>query len=122
MNRYSANNYYGINLRYPVDRDLFSAWHLFLQLGPELNIVNRVINCIPLLDSVPKRTINANLGEFHEKNGELTVPFNGPQIRQRRFVRREIDLKQSTDEKLRSRFRFSRESIKCLVQILKDDL
>ena len=77
MNRYSANNYYGINLRYPVDRDLFSAWHLFLQLGPELNIVNRVINCIPLSDSVPERTINANLGEFDEKNGELTVPFNG---------------------------------------------
>ena len=49
----------------------------FEQLGPELNIVNRVINCIPLLDSVPERTINANLGEFHEKNGELTVPFNG---------------------------------------------
>ena len=79
----------------------------FEQLGPELNIVNREINFIPLLDSVPKGTINANLGEFHEKNGELTVPFNGPQIHQRNFLRQEIDLKQSTDEKLRSRFRFS---------------
>ena len=65
--------------------------------------------------------INANLGEFKE-NGELTAPFNGTQIREKRLQQREIDLEQSTDEQLRRRFRYSRESIKNLLKIPKNDL
>ena len=45
--------------------------------------------------------INANLGQFNE-NGELTVPFNGTQVREKRLQQREIDLEQSTDEELRT--------------------
>ena len=38
-----------------------------------------------------------------------------PQIRGRKFQQREIDLDQLTDERLRSRYRFGRESITYLV-------
>ena len=38
-----------------------------------------------------------------------------PQIRGRKFQQREIDLDQLTDEQLRSRYRFGRESITYLV-------
>ena len=44
------------------------------------------------------------------------------QIREKKFRQQEIDLNQFTDEKLRSRYRFGQESIKCLVEILKNDL
>ena len=44
------------------------------------------------------------------------------QIREKKFRRQEIDLDQFTDEELRSRYRFGRESIKYLLEILKNDL
>ena len=44
------------------------------------------------------------------------------QIREKKFRQQEIDLDQFTDEKLCSRYRFVQESIKCLVEILKNDL
>ena len=43
------------------------------------------------------------------------------QIHERKFQQREIDLDQLTDEELRSRYRFDRESIKYLVEILRED-
>lgn len=53
---------------------------------------------------------------------DLLFPLIDPQIRERRFQQREIDLDELTDEELRSRYRFGRESIKFLVGNLKDDL
>ena len=43
------------------------------------------------------------------------------QIRGKKFRQREIDLDQFTDEELCSRYRFRRESIKYMVEILKND-
>ena len=43
------------------------------------------------------------------------------QIRGKKFRQREIDLDQFTDEELCSRYRFGRESIKYMVEILKND-
>ena len=43
------------------------------------------------------------------------------QIRGKKFRQREIDLNQFTDEELCSRYRFDRESIKYIVEILKND-
>ena len=43
------------------------------------------------------------------------------QIREKKFREQEIDLDQFTDEELRSRYRFGRESIKYMVEILKND-
>ena len=54
----------------------------------------------------------------NKQNGALTVS----QIRERKFQQREIDLDKLTDEERRSRYRFNRESIKNLVEILKDDV
>ena len=45
-----------------------------------------------------------------------------PQIREKKFRQQEIDLNQFTDEELCSRYRFGRESIQYLVEILKNDL
>ena len=45
-----------------------------------------------------------------------------PQIREKKFRQQEIDLDQFTDEELCSRYRFGRESIQYLVEILKNDL
>ena len=56
------------------------------------------------------------------KMADLLFPLIDPQIRERKFQQREIDLDELTDEELRSRYRFGRESIKFLVEILKDDL
>ena len=53
---------------------------------------------------------------------DLLLPLIDRQIRERKFQQREIDLDQLTDEKLRRRYRFGRESIKYLVEVLKDDL
>ena len=53
---------------------------------------------------------------------DLLFPLIDPQIRERKFQQREIDLDELTDEELRSSYRFGRESIKFLVEILKDDL
>ena len=50
---------------------------------------------------------------------DLLFPLIDPQIRERKFQQREIDLDELTDEELRSRYRFGRESIKFLVEILK---
>ena len=44
------------------------------------------------------------------------------EIREKKFRQQEIDRDQFTDEELRSRYRFGRESIKYLVKILKNDL
>ena len=56
------------------------------------------------------------------KMADLLFPLIDPQIRERKFQQREIDLDELTDEELRSRYRLGRESIKFLVEILKDDL
>ena len=53
---------------------------------------------------------------------DLLFPLIDPQIRERRFQQREIDLHELTDEELCSRYRFGRESIKFLIGNLKDDL
>ena len=53
---------------------------------------------------------------------DLLFPLIDPQIRERKFQQREIDLDELTDEELRSRYRFGRESIKFLVEILKSCL
>ena len=53
---------------------------------------------------------------------DLLFPLIDPKIRERKFQQREIDLDELTDQELRSRYRFGRESIKFLVEILKDDL
>ena len=45
-----------------------------------------------------------------------------PQIREKKFRQQEIDLDQFTDEELCSRYRFGRESIQYLVEILKKEL
>ena len=44
-----------------------------------------------------------------------------PQIRQKKIRQQEINLDQFTDEELRSKNRFGRESIQYLVEILKND-
>ena len=44
-----------------------------------------------------------------------------PKIREKKFRQQEIDLDQFTDEELCSRYRFGRESIQYLVEILKND-
>ena len=44
------------------------------------------------------------------------------QIREKKFRQQEIDLDQFTDEELCSRYRFGRESIQYLVEILKKEL
>ena len=50
----------------------------------------------------------------------VDLPF--PQIREKKFRQQEIDLDKFTDEELCSRYRFGRESIQYLVEILKNDL
>ena len=49
------------------------------------------------------------------KMADLLFLLIDPQIRGRKFQQREIDLDQLTDEQLRSRYRFGRESITYLV-------
>ena len=44
------------------------------------------------------------------------------QVRKRKFQQREIDFDQLTDEELQSIYSFDRESIKYVLEILKDDL
>ena len=44
------------------------------------------------------------------------------QVRKRKFQQREIDLDQLTDEELQSIYSFDRQSIKYVLEILKDDL
>ena len=44
------------------------------------------------------------------------------QIREKKCRQQEIDLDQFTDEVLRSRYRFNRESIKYMVEILENNL
>ena len=55
--------------------------------------------------------------EFVKTNkiADLLFLLIDPQIRGRKFQQREIDLDQLTDEQLRSRYRFDRESITYLV-------
>ena len=55
--------------------------------------------------------------EFVKTNkiADLLFLLIDPQIRGRKFQQREIDLDQLTDEQLRSRYRFGRESIIYLV-------
>ena len=53
---------------------------------------------------------------------DFLFPLIDLQICKRKFQQREIDLDELTDEELRSRYRFGRESIKFLVEILEDDL
>ena len=100
---------------------------------PGLNIANRGINFIPRLHFVPESTIKTNLGT----NYVLTLTHLARTINSliggkslskqtklqtyrftntRKLQQREIDLDQLTDEEIRSRYRFDRESIKCLWQ------
>ena len=85
--------------------------------------INWVVNLTHLA-----RTINSIIGGgkvFQNKqNGgsSLLFPLIDPQIHGRKFQQRKIDFDQLTDEELRSRYRFGRESINYLVEILKDDL
>ena len=44
------------------------------------------------------------------------------EISEKKFPQQEFDLDQFTDEELRSRYRFGRESIRNLVEIFKNDL
>ena len=55
--------------------------------------------------------------EFVKTNkiADLLFLLIDPQVRGRKFQQREIDLDQLTDEQLRSRYRFGRESITYLV-------
>ena len=53
---------------------------------------------------------------------DLLFPLIDLQICKRKFQQQEIDLDELTDEELRSSYRFGQESIKFLVEILKDDL
>ena len=53
---------------------------------------------------------------------DLLFPLIDLLICKRKFQQQEIDLDELTDEELRSSYRFGRESIKFLVEILKDDL
>ena len=106
-----------------------------------LNLANRGINVIPRLDSVPESTINFNLGMNYVFNlTHLARSINSQigrkielktnkiadllleQIREKKFREQEIDLDQFLNEELRNRDRFGRESIKYLVEMLKDDL
>ena len=54
------------------------------------------------------------------KNKMADLPL--AKISEKKFRQQEIDLHQFTDEELRSRYRFGRESMKYLVQILKNNL
>ena len=53
---------------------------------------------------------------------DLLFPLIDLLICKRKFQQQEIDLDELTDEELHSSYRFGRESIKFLVEILKDDL
>ena len=53
---------------------------------------------------------------------DLLFPLIDLLICKRKFQQQEIDLDELTDEELRSSYRFGQESIKFLVEILKDDL
>ena len=61
--------------------------------------------------------LNLTHQEFVKTNkiADLLFLLIDPQIRGRKFQQREIDLDQLTDEQLRSRYRFGRESITYLV-------
>ena len=56
------------------------------------------------------RTINSLIGgkilSKQNKMADLLFPLIDPQIRERKFQQREIDLDELTDEELRSRYRF----------------
>ena len=66
------------------------------------------------------RSIRTLIGINVSKNKMADLPL--PQIREKKFRQQEIDLDQYTDEELCSRYKFGRESIQYLVEILKNDL
>ena len=53
---------------------------------------------------------------------DLLFPLIVPQIRERRFRQQEFSLDDFSDEELRSSYRFGRESIEHLTEIIGDDL
>ena len=53
---------------------------------------------------------------------DLLIPVKPPKIRKRKFRQHEIFLEDVSDEELRSRYRFGRDSIEFLTEILKNDL
>lgn len=53
---------------------------------------------------------------------DLLFPVIPPKIRERRFRQHEIFLDDFSDEELRSRYRFGRDSIEFLTEILEEDL
>ena len=53
---------------------------------------------------------------------DLLIPVIPPKIRKRKFRQQEIFFEDVSDEELRSRYRFGRDSIEFLTEILKNDL
>ena len=53
---------------------------------------------------------------------DLLIPVIRPQIREKRFRQHEIYLDDLSDEELLSRYRFGRDSIDFLTEILENDL
>ena len=53
---------------------------------------------------------------------DLLIPVIPPKIRKRKFHQHEIFLEEVSDGELRSRYRFGRDSIEFLTEILKNDL
>ena len=53
---------------------------------------------------------------------DLLIPVIRPQIRERKFREHEIHIDEFSDEELRSRYRFGRDSIEYLTEILEKDL
>ena len=53
---------------------------------------------------------------------DLLIPVIPPKIRKRKFRQHEIFLEDVSDEELRCRYRFGRDSIEFLTEILKNDL
>ena len=53
---------------------------------------------------------------------DLLIPVIPPKIRERKFREHEIFLDDFSDEELRSRYRFGRDSIEFLTEILENDL
>ena len=125
----------------PVLRKLISA-----NLG--LNLSKRGLKFNRGLDSVPESTINTNLGlngglnlihlvrsiksligriKFSQRNKMADLLFGRlglvvPERRERQFRLHDMSLDNFTDEELRCRYRFGRDSIEFLTELLKDDL
>ena len=70
------------------------------------------------------RTLRRKLIKFIKTNkmADLLIPVICPQIRERKFRQYEIYRDEFSDEELRSRYRFGRDSMEFLTEILENDL